>query len=66
MSRSLSLAIAGAPSALPATNACAITTERVSRRPCRSACTRRIASVRVASWVRAGSAQASRTESGSR
>ncbi len=66
MSRSLSLAMEAPASASPATNAWAITTERVPGRAARSSCTRRIASVRVASWLRASSAQARRTASGSR
>ncbi len=63
MSRSESLSSGRAP---PPTKAWAITTERVPGRPARSARTRRIASVRVASWLRSGSPHGSRTASGSR
>ena len=66
MSRSLSLAMDGTASGSPATKACAITTERVPGRSARSDRTRRIASVSVASWLRAVRPHAERTASGSR
>ena len=62
MSRSLSLGCTGLT---PATKACAITTERASRRD-RSQRTRRIASPIAASWLQAPSCHGSRKRSGSR